>query len=342
MWSRIVQAVSGAFDSFAKKLVAGVHGVSYRVAMLFPARSYRLQKRNAEVFAEKCAELVGGIIPVFLSVLINLAIIGSFATVILSPAIEPRTDAITTTLSKLFEEVPEVEEPAGNISPQSFPTGLAGASQAVTATIVHTPAMAVPITTTASSASNFQMSASATTTEASLVAERAATLASALADAQRSSMGGGGGGSGHQIGRMKVKANRLCVILDTSPSMVGVKNESLLTAQRIARSSGGEVHEHKGCAIRKGPVYPSDSTGDSFYDIVLKLIRSRNIDAIYWVCDLEDEQDPESIAELKKLLLDRRVRFYVSSYHYRPKEALMDLINATGGDFELKSPLDTE
>ena len=80
----------------------------------------------------------------------------------------------------------------------------------------------------------------------------------------------------------------------------------------------------------------------SLYDIVRKLISSRKIDAIYWVCDLADEQDPEAIAELKKLLLEHRVRFYVSSYEYRPSFALAELIQETGGDFELKSPLDKD
>jgi len=335
--SRLARAMGDAFDALAKKLVAGVRNTAYGVAMLFPARSYRTQRHRAMVFAEKCADLAGGSVPVLLSLIINLIIIGTFATVVLHPPIEPRTDEITAALGKFLEEIPEVEKPAG--APQPFPPGLASAAKTLATAHVSTPAMLVPITTKASSAPNFQMSASATTTEASLVAERAAAAASALAAAQSSS---GGGGGGHQIGRMKVKGNRLCVILDTSESMRGVSNQSLKTAREIARSSGGEVHEHKGCAIRKGPVYPSDTTGDSFHDIVLKLIRSRNIDAIYWVCDLEDEQNPEAVAELKKLLLNRRVRFYVSSYNYRPNDLMRDLIDATGGAFELKSPLDTD
>ena len=286
-----------------------------------------------QIFAEKCVEMVSGSAPLFFSLLINLAFVAMFASIVIRPALESRTGTITAALGKFLEDTPEVENP--NVNPQPLSTALSTASQAI---MTHMPVVSVPITTTAPSA--LKISLPVVVADANLVADAMAVASNVFVTAQQGATGSNS--RKHQIGAMTVKANRLCVILDTSPSMVDVSNESLRTAQHIARASGGEVHQHAGCAIRKGSILPGDSEGDNLYGIIQKLIKSRKMDAIYWVCDLEDEQDPEAIAELKKLLLENRVRFYVSSYQYRPSLPLMELIQETGGEFEMKSLLDKD
>ena len=147
---------------------------------------------------------------------------------------------------------------------------------------------------------------------------------------------------GQAIGGMMIRSKKLGVVLDSSPSMT-----PYLPALRaeIRRNFRGSIfREIKGCTL--AATNGRDNTSIvTFYDPaavmmgIKELVTEHRIDALYWFCDLQDQQTEAALDELEKLLggsfPGQRVRFYVRSVDLKPSKRLADIIDRSGGEVEV-------
>jgi hypothetical protein len=127
-----------------------------------------------------------------------------------------------------------------------------------------------------------------------------------------------------KIGGLTIKAKKISVITDNSGSMREAQETVGKEADKLVKSTRGRRIDINGCRIDQG-----------FFQAVRKVAVS-NVDAIYWLCDLQDHQDPEVVEKLREFLLKEKIKFYVCSWDRRPNEAMQAIIEQTGGAFELR------
>lgn len=159
--------------------------------------------------------------------------------------------------------------------------------------------------------------------------------------------GGGGGTRMGAIGGMKVQAARLGVVLDVSGSM----KEKLPRVRRELKRefSLATIVEVPGCSLAwSGGDLPFDpmkaretvvlkAQSRSVVEAIEMLIATKRVDAIFWFSDLNDSQSPEGLRRVSVLLgtteeSERRaVRFYVRSVGKKPSDALLAIVERSGG-----------
>ena len=140
------------------------------------------------------------------------------------------------------------------------------------------------------------------------------------------------GANGKRVGHIYIKSSKLGVIIDYSG---GSKNSIDLARTQVKRFGNVTIKEMRGCAIGTGA--HNDGQQGNIMPTVKTLI-SEKVDAIYWMCDLQDKEIPESVAALKTLLLDNHIKLYVymtTQYDSaKNREAVIDIVKATGGALE--------
>ena len=158
----------------------------------------------------------------------------------------------------------------------------------------------------------------------------------------RGVMNFGGNFKGMAIGGMMVRSKKLGVVLDSSPSMT--PHLPALRAEIRRNFRGSVFKEIKGCTL--AATNGRDATAIvTFYDPVAvmvgikELVTEHKIDALYWFCDLHDQQTDAALDELEKMLTGgfpgRRVRFYVRSVDLKPSKRLATIIDRSGGEVEV-------
>jgi hypothetical protein len=127
-----------------------------------------------------------------------------------------------------------------------------------------------------------------------------------------------------KIGGLTIKAKKISVVTDNSGSMREAQETVGKEADKLVRSTRGRRVDINGCRVDEG-----------FLQAVRKVAIS-NVDAIYWLCDLQDFQDPEVVEKLREFLLKEKIKFYICSWDRRPSAAMQAIIDQTGGAFELR------
>ena len=149
-------------------------------------------------------------------------------------------------------------------------------------------------------------------------------------------------GSGSmQVGRIKVTAMRLGVILDVSASMEEELPKVRRDLNRAFRQA--KTVDVEGCRIdwrappeselRRVSLKPK---ADSVIEAVEMLVVEGKVDAIYWFSDLQDGQSDEGIRRLGELLRisegrANAVRFYIRSLGQSPSPEMTAIVRASGG-----------
>ena len=137
---------------------------------------------------------------------------------------------------------------------------------------------------------------------------------------------GSGTGSGasavHRIGKLRIQAQKICVILDVSGSMTRNMEVAAKEARKLAESTGGTVVEIEDCNL------------STFFVREVEAFAAAGADAVYWLCDLQDYQEQRCINDLSALLRKAKMKFYVSSWDKKPSSELSGAIRSSGGAFE--------
>ncbi len=149
-----------------------------------------------------------------------------------------------------------------------------------------------------------------------------------------------------KIGKMFIRARRLGVILDDSPSMSPFLSDLRREIRRGFK--GSVIREVTGCFLDvTNPTKPPPQL--FYYDpaAVMRefqdLIEKQKVDAIYWFCDLQDGETEDALLQLKSLLGTRRVgkrpvKLFVRSLDQKPGDELLEIIKMSGGDVEVGPP----
>jgi len=127
-----------------------------------------------------------------------------------------------------------------------------------------------------------------------------------------------------KIGGLTIKAKKISVITDTSGSMKVAQETVGREADKLVKATRGKRVDLRGCAV------------DREFLQAVKRVAVNNVDAIYWLCDLQDPQDPKIVEELRELLLRKKIKFYICSWDRRPSDSMQAIIDETGGAFELR------
>lgn len=138
---------------------------------------------------------------------------------------------------------------------------------------------------------------------------------------------GSGAGTGkpvHQIGKLEIKAEKICVILDVSASMTPNVSAAAEEAKSLALSTGGMLLKINGCSL------------DDAFVANVGAFAAAGADAVYWLCDLRDPQVKRSIEELSVILKTTKTKLYVTSWEKLPSPKLDRLIRKSGGAFEFR------
>lgn len=164
--------------------------------------------------------------------------------------------------------------------------------------------------------------------------------------------GGAGMGSMGKIGRLSVRAKKLGVVLDVSPSM----GPHLPAVRREIRKSFRDAPTMgvNGCRLdwnpgMEQPNAPStrrslptnkEHPAKSVFEAMQTLIIEEKVDAIYWFSDLQDGESPDGLKQLQKLFrMDSDpkniVRLYIRSLERDPAPELNRIVRASGGDAEI-------
>jgi hypothetical protein len=125
-----------------------------------------------------------------------------------------------------------------------------------------------------------------------------------------------------KIGGLTIKAKKISVITDDSGSMRRAQETVGKEADKLVRATRGRRVDINGCRI------------DEEFLQAVRRVTANNVDALYWLCDLQDHQDPQAVEELREILLKKKIKFYVCSWDRTPSEALQSIIEQTGGAFE--------
>lgn len=129
-----------------------------------------------------------------------------------------------------------------------------------------------------------------------------------------------------EIGGMRIRANAVLVLLDTSGSMNvhQARKDAALARLRSAGISTGDQEEIGGSA--------SNLLGK----ITEALAKRPRVDAIWMVSDFYDGTDLNSdnrYEQLLRLLRQRRIKLYLSTVDSIPHEYLINAARASGGDW---------
>ena len=92
------------------------------------------------------------------------------------------------------------------------------------------------------------------------------------------------------------------------------------------------IREVDGCSL--GSNGPNPPNAPSVLG-AMKALVAEGADSICWICDLQDPQTNEALAELKALLLAKHVKLLVFSYDCEPGEMLQSIIDESGGALEM-------
>jgi hypothetical protein len=149
-----------------------------------------------------------------------------------------------------------------------------------------------------------------------------------------------------RIGSLFIRARRLGVILDDSPSMTPFLPE--LRSEIRKNFRGSVFREVTGCFLGETK---GDKPGPQlfYYDpaavmrAIRELVEDRKVDALFWFCDLQDGETEEALEELREVLGigrtgKRPVKFYVRSLDQKPSDELMQIIDRSGGEIDVVKP----
>ena len=143
----------------------------------------------------------------------------------------------------------------------------------------------------------------------------------------------GGEGVGKRIkkiGRIPIDAEKLGVIIDTSTSMKprsdSAKNQAMRYKNAIIKTMGS-------CDILK-----KQRNGPAVLDFVEEF-GEQGVDAVYWLCDLQDYQSEEGVEILAEMLERYEMKLYISSWDQPPSPRLQTIVQNSGGAVELNGRL---
>jgi hypothetical protein len=126
--------------------------------------------------------------------------------------------------------------------------------------------------------------------------------------------------TGNILGK-SISARNLGVILDTSPSMDPYRNKLEEDIKNGFKKYSIESIE--GCEL----VTTASPTIKAIKNLVAK-----NVDAIYWFCDLQDKQTPKGLLAMSKSLERRNIKLYIKSLDKQPNFYLIRIVNRSGGE----------
>lgn len=247
------------------------------------------------------------------------------------------TDTIQVTVSEFFAQSPAPEKPSGGSEGSE---ALSRLLSNYTVGSAHAPAEsaeAIAAITSANSATpdlGLQKLTSPQIDQGKIaramaVSQRNTQERGSLAGARSggAGFGSGLGGTVGRIGNLEIRTKKLAVIVDTSPSMF--ENESVIGQARteaatLCRDTRGKLVEQDGSAVNQ-----------KFVDTVFDLAKRRP-DAIYWLCDLEDGENPEQRERLRDILKKEKIRLYICTWKHHPTAALRSIIEESGGALDTK------
>lgn len=166
-----------------------------------------------------------------------------------------------------------------------------------------------------------------------------------------SGAGTGGATESGTIGGMRVRSQRLGVVLDVSGSM----SEQIKAVRRELRQSftRATIVEVSGCRLDYDGEVPQfelskskielEKEAKSVNEAIEMLIVKHRADAIYWFSDLNDQHTKDGTDRLSHLLgvffgSDRRpIKFYVHSVDRNPSEKLEGIAKRSGGATKVKA-----
>lgn len=136
--------------------------------------------------------------------------------------------------------------------------------------------------------------------------------------------GKGTGGNGLREGKIfgdNIKAERLGVIIDNSPSMVPYMEA--LKREIYRNFDNAKIVQAHGCQIVTGsqPLF------------AFKNLAREKVDVIYWFCDLQDAESLEGLKVLEKILKDKNIKLYIKSMDRPPNDELESIIRSSGGNY---------
>jgi|GEM_PF-3231328 len=136
----------------------------------------------------------------------------------------------------------------------------------------------------------------------------------------------GGEGVGKRIkriGRIPIDAEKLGVVLDVSTSM---SPHSGASKRQAMRYKNAVVETLNGCSLSQTkPIFDK--------------LAEQSVDAIYWLCDLQDFQSEEALDALAKMLTDGKIKLYISSWDKPPSPRLFGIAQNSGGAVEVNGKL---
>lgn len=255
------------------------------------------------------------------------------------------SEAIQVTVTSFFAETPPPQKPDENAGGGGGQEALeaAAASYQVASATAATMSLAA-VTTVNPSALQINIPQTISKGEARLAPVSAIAKAAPTAGSGGGIGGGNGGGIGdgtgtgegsgtgagasavHRIGKLRIQAEKICVILDVSGSMTRNIAVAAEEARNLAESTGGTVVEFE------------NSDLSIFFVREVEAFAAAGADAVYWLCDLQDYQEQRCINDLSALLKKAKMKFYVSSWDKKPSSELSEAIRSSGGAFERRRP----
>lgn len=251
------------------------------------------------------------------------------------------SEAIQVTVTSFFAETPTPQRPDENAGGGGGQEGLAqaAASYQVAPATEATMSLAA-VTTVNPTALQLDIPQAISKGEARLAPVSAIAKAAPTAGTGGGNGGGNGTGIGdgtgtgqgpgtgsgasavHRIGKLRIQAQKICVILDVSGSMTRNMEVAAKEARKLAESTGGTVVEIEDCNL------------STFFVREVEAFAAAGADAVYWLCDLQDYQEQRCINDLSALLRKAKMKFYVSSWDKKPSAELSGAIRSSGGAFE--------
>lgn len=61
----------------------------------------------------------------------------------------------------------------------------------------------------------------------------------------------------------------------------------------------------------------------------------KNIDTIYWFCDLQDPQTKNGLFFINDLLKTKKIKLYIKTMDKHPNSALKSIISSSGGSYSV-------
>ena len=300
--------------------------MAYAAASLWPSRSAFVRRTRARGFAAKCESKARKNAPALVAVTFNLAVVAFLGTFKFCAG-DDGQQTIEATIEAFPEPLPRPSGGRGDGLPP-LPT-------------IFPPASAVPmpVLTFETDLPKFTVPAPQAIARLSRdplgdgVFTRATTLSKYPSGTGTGGAAGDGKGDGINIGGMCMTFRKLGAIIDISGSMRPHCAEVSGALQKLDNEGKALRVFWNGCAISR---YRDPFTQDIPFNVKVSEMILDGADAIFLFTDLQDPEEPEAVEELRKIILDAKVRFYVTSWDKRPSDALMEIIRHSGGSFLLK------